>query len=190
MLFKSCWHSYFTKSVMNNAKLKKVNPAFDKRHLKEYLYYGLAAGILFSLPTWYYLHEADSRNGWVIYCGTILFMFVIMRYVMTLTRRRTDYKSTWVMITAGHMAVLAGIVVAVLLCLSLCFIYIPGFFTGASDSSFLENARPEFNRHNEGTIFQIFFPATLLNFGVGGFMTIVVSYALKLNQTKDRAAPF
>ena len=93
------------------------------------------------------------------------------------------------MIMAGHMAVLSGIIISVLICLALCFIYIPGFFTGASDSAFLHNARPEMNRHNSGTLLLIFFPGTLLNFGVGGFISIVTSYALKINQTKDRAAP-
>lgn len=42
------------------------------------------------------------------------------------------------------------------------------------------------NVHNSGTLMIIAITATLVNFGVGGVMSILVSYAIKLNQTKDK----
>jgi len=162
---------------------------FDKQHIKEYLLYGTLAAILFAVPVWYFLYKADYLNSWMVYSGSIFFMFVIILYCIKLSKREPEYQSTWMMVIVSHFAVLTGIVLSVILSLILCFIYIPDFMTGHSSSSFLENAPTYANPKNIGTLFQIFIPATVENFGVGGFIAVLAPYVFKRNQTKDRAAP-
>ena len=161
------------------------DPVFDSRHLKEYALFGGIAAVLYIIPVWYFLQTATYQASGIIYIGTILFMFVILIYSIKLSRRRSDYKSVWRMIVAGHMAVLVGILISVILSILLCFVYIPGFMSGNSGDSFLKNSPTEYNIDNEGTIQIIFLTATVANFGAGAFIALLCSYVIKPNQTDD-----
>ena len=159
---------------------------FDRRHLKEYLKYGTIAGILQVVPTFAYLHSAQYQNSALPFIGTAIFMFVIMIYSLKLTRRRPEYKSTWMMIIAGHLAIAVGIIVATITTFLLCLIYIPGFMSGDNLDTVIKDTPSEFNQNNTGTLLLLFITATGGNFGVGSFISILVSYVAKFNQTKDK----
>jgi cobalamin synthase len=148
--------------------------------------YGFIAALLYIIPVWYYLYEASYRNGWVVYIGSIFFMFVIMLYSFKLSRRKPEYKSSWMMIVAAHSAVMAGIILSVVLTFCLCLLYIPGFLTGHSPSDFLQYAPAGLNNKNIDTVMQVFVPATIENFGAGGFMAVLGPYVFKRNQTRDK----
>lgn len=165
------------------------NPVFNRQHAKEYFLYGGAAALLFAAPVWYFLARAEYEQSWVVYGGCILFMFAIMAYSIRLTKRGADRKSAVRMLMAGHLAVLTGILLAVFFSGVLCLVYIPGFMSGHSADGFLQHAPPGLNRNNTGTVFQVFFPATLGNLGAGSFISVIISYVLKPNQTKDTPTP-
>ena len=148
--------------------------------------YGFVAAILYIIPAWYYLYQADYRNGWIVYIGSVFFMFVIMLYSFTLSRRRPEYKSSWMMIVAAHGAVVAGILFAMLFTFMLCLLYIPAFMTGHSPSTFLAHAPAGLNNKNVDTVLQVFIPATIENFGAGSFMAVLGPYVFKRNQTRDK----
>ena len=153
------------------------DPVFDRRHLREYLVYGTIAGILYTVPVWFFLHKATYQASGIAYIGCILFMFVILIYSIRLNQRKSDYQSAWRMIVAGHMAVLAGIIISVFLSILLCLIYIPGFLGG--------NKPAENNIDTTSAIQAIFLTATVGNFGVGAFISLLCSYVIKPNQTTD-----
>jgi len=163
-----------------------ANILFDRRHLQEYALWGAMAGLGYGIPVFIYLAMANYYYTATLFIGCSLFMFVVLAYTMKLSRRRPEYKSTWAMIFAGHMVVLTGIIVSVLVSLVFCFIFIPGFMSGNSNSNFLRRAPEAVNVHNSSTLMLIAMTATLVNFGVGGFISIVTAYAVKMNQTKDR----
>ena len=158
---------------------------FNKKHLKEYAVYGSIAGIFHILTVWYFLHEPNYHTAPILFIGSIFFMFVIMVYSVKLTKRRPDYKSTWVMLISGQMAVVVGIVVSVICSFILCCFYIPGFIKGGGTDSFLRNAPSGLNVNNTGTIELIFITATFENYGAGAFISAMIAYALKPDQTKD-----
>lgn len=159
---------------------------FDRKHRREYLMWGALAGMAYSIPVLIYLAIANYYYSATVFIGCILFMFVVLMYNMRLTRRRPEYKSTWMMIIAGHMVVLTGIIISVLVSFLLCFLFIPGFMSGQSSDTFLRESPEAVNRHNASTLMMIAITATLVNFGVGGVISILVSYAVKLNQTHDK----
>lgn len=163
-----------------------ANQLFDRRHLREYSLWGIIAGLAYSIPVLIYLAVANYYYTATLFIGCILFMFVVLSYTLKLTRRRPEYKSTWSMIIAGHMVVLIGIITSILASLLLCFIFIPGFMSGNSDDGFIRRAPEAINVNNSSTLMLIAMTATLVNFGVGGVINIVVAYAVKHNQTKDR----
>jgi len=162
------------------------NSLYNKRHLTEYIKYGFLSALGYIIPVWIFLYFKDYGQLAIIYLGSILFMFVIMAYVIRLSKRRTEYKSSWMMIIAAEFAVLAGIFFSVLFTLLLCFIYIPGFLSGNS-SEILNNASG-LNERNSSLLILLFICATIENFGTGGLIAILGPYIFKKNQTKDTAA--
>jgi len=124
---------------------------------------------------------------WIIFLGSFFFMFIIMRYVVKLSRRKPEYQSSWMMIIAAHFAVLLGIVFSVLLTTVLCFLYIPEFMTGDSNNV-LKDAPVGLNNQNWSMLSLMYLCATVENFGAGGFIAILGPYVFKKNQTKDKTA--
>jgi len=163
-----------------------ANVLFDRKHRREYLLWGGLAGLGYSIPVLVYLSMANYYYSATVFIGCILFMLVVLLYTIRLTKRRPEYKSTWMMIIAGHMVVLTGIIMSVLVSFFLCLIYIPGFLSGHSLGSFMKDSPDAMNIHNTGTLMIIAITSTLVNFGVGGVITILAAYAVKLNQTKDK----
>ena len=163
------------------------NSLYNRRHIREYMYYGLLAAIAYIIPVWVFFFFLDYNLTGIIYFGSALFMFVIMRYSFRLSRRRPEYKSTWMMIIASHFAVLTGIVFSVIFTTILCFIYIPGFLTFGSDNV-LKDAPSGLNNQNWSLLMLLYVCATIENFGAGGFIAVLGPYVFKLNQTKDKSA--
>lgn len=162
------------------------NILFNKKHLKEYAVYGSIAGIFHVLTVWYFLYKSNYHVSLVLFIGSIFFMFVIMIYALKLTKRRPDDYSTWGMIIAGQMAVAVGIVVSLIGSFILCYLYIPGFMNNGGADDFLRNAPGGRNANNTATLGLIFITATFENYGAGAFISFMISYALKPDQTKDQ----
>jgi hypothetical protein len=159
---------------------------FNKKHLREYAAYGSIAGLLHFLTVWYFLYRSNYHVSPILFIGSIFFMFVIMIYALKLTKRRSDNYSTWAMIIAGQMTVATGIAVSVTGSFILCCFYIPGFVNGGGADEFLRNAPIGRNVNNSGTLELIFITATFENYGAGAFISAMVAYAIKPNQTQDQ----
>src|SRR5687767_8734982 len=97
---------------------------FNKKHIKEYAMYGSIAGIFHFFTACYFLHDSNHRTAFILFIGSIFFMFVIMVYSLKLTKRRPDHESTWGMLISGQMAVVVGVVVSVICSIILCCFYI------------------------------------------------------------------
>lgn len=154
----------FDKSVLHR-RIKAITMTyflFNRKHFKEYVVYGSIAGVCHSLTVWYYLGNSNSGNAAILFIGSIFFMFVIMVYAITLTKRRRDQVRTWGMLISGQITVLTGVAVSVIIALILCSFY------------------------RSGSIELIFVTATFGNYGAGAFMSAMIAYALKPDQTVDR----
>ena len=159
---------------------------FDKKHLKEYSVYGSIAGLLYTLAVWYFLYKSNYQTSTILFIGSIFFMFVIMIYALKLTKRRPDYYSTWGMIIAGQMAVGVGIVVSVISSFMLCYFYLPGFMNNSIADDFLGNFPRVLNVNNSETLELIFITAIIENYLAGAFISAMIAYAVKPNQTEDQ----
>jgi uncharacterized membrane protein HdeD (DUF308 family) len=169
----------------NRDKMK--NSLYNRKHLREYLFYGFLSSIAYIVPVWVFFFYLDYNKVFIIFLGSILFMFVIMLYTIKLSKRRPEYKSAWMMIIASHSTVLAGIAFSVLFTTILCFIYIPGFLSGNS-ISVLTDSPKGLNNHNWSLLTLLYLCATVENFGAGGFMAVLGPYVFKKNQTRDKTA--
>ena len=164
-----------------------ANILFNSKHLTEYAAYGSIAGLFHFLTVWYFLHRSNYHTSPVLFfIGSIFFMFVIMIYALKLTKRRPDYYSTWGMIIAGQMAVGVGIVVSVISSFMLCYFYLPGFMNNSIADDFLGNFPRVLNVNNSETLELIFITAIIENYLAGAFISAMIAYAVKPNQTEDQ----
>lgn len=163
------------------------NSLYNKKHIREYLLYGVIAALLYIIPSWIFFALSRYEDLWLVFFGSILFMFVIMQYVWKLSKRRPEYKSSWMMIIAAHFAIFVGVIFSVLLTVLLCFAYIPGFLSGDSPSV-IDNAPAGFDQNNSSTVMLLFVCATIENIGVASFIAVLTPYVFKRNQTKDKTA--
>ena len=90
------------------------------------------------------------------------------------------------MIIAGQLAVAVGIVVSVVGSFILCCFYIPEFTHNTGADNFLHNAPSGLNVNNSGTLGLIFTTAIFENYGAGAFISAMIAYAIKPDQTKDQ----
>jgi hypothetical protein len=159
-----------------------ANILFNKKHLGEYASYGGIAGLLYAFSVWYFLFRSDYRTSPVLFIGSAFFMFVIMIYAFRLIRRKSENYSTWMMIIAGQMAVAVGIIVSVIVSFALCCFYIPGFVNSSGTELLLRKA---INTNDPGRLELIFMMAIIANYCAGAFISAMVAYALKPDQTRD-----
>jgi len=167
-----------------------INPLLDKRHLKEYLLFGLAAGIVFNLPVIFFLINNNYENFYWLFIGSFLFFLVIMIYTIRLLYRPYDRKRALAILIAAHMATLVGIVISCILSAIVFVFFFPGLFSSLPPDKVLEDTPPGINPHRPiELLFMIFSVATIGNFSVGSFIALMMAYAGKTNQTKDKAVP-
>jgi len=146
---------------------------FDRQHLMDYTLYGILSGIFYSITVWLYLYDPEFRHLWMMYVGNGFFMFIIMLYMFNLVRGQDENRPGFKIISAGHLAVISGIIVSAAICLFLCFVYKPEVFSSIDDVT---------GGHKPGaSLLHVFGPAILMNFLAGSFITLVIGYATKWN---------
>lgn len=164
-------------------------PTFNKKHVKEYVFFGAMAATLYLIPLFFYLMNNRYENSYYLYIGNAMFFLVIFYYNMKLLYRPYDKQRAVSMLIAGHLATVLGIVITVVLSTILMTGFFPALFSLKAPEAVLSNApaaadvvRPS------GLLFMIFINAIICNFGAGSLVSVLVSYAGKQNQTKDKPA--
>ena len=94
------------------------------------------------------------------------------------------------MVLASHLTTIAGTILSIIFCAIMMFVFYPDIFSSVPPDTGLQDAPPNTNHpeHLSGWFFMILINALVLNFGAGSFISIMVSYAGKKNQTKDKPA--
>jgi len=167
-----------------------INPLIDKRHLLEYIIYGVCAGIAFLIPVIFFLSQNTYENFYYLFIGSGLFMFVILFYCIRLSYRSFDKKRAVSMMIAGHVATLTGIYFSCLFTVISFLFFHPALFSNRPPDKVVENVNDWMNPNKPiELLFIILSVAIIANFSVGSFISVVTAYASKVNQTKDKAVP-
>jgi hypothetical protein len=166
------------------------SPLFNRRHKTQYLIYGSLAAFGYLVGAAVFIIHNNFEYAWWLYVGNVLFMFFIFLYARALTVKKEDRMSAMTMLMAGHAATVTGIVIACVLSLLALFVVEPGIITSAPATPLAE-APAQVTPDKGGTsiAFMIFINATVVNFCIGSFISLISSYAIKRNQTKDKPAP-
>lgn len=137
----------------------------------DYTFYGILAGIFYSITVWLYLYDQEFRQPQLMYIGAGFFAFVMILYVVKLVGKESSKKNVKEIIFAGHFAVISGIIVSVIACSFLCFVYRPEAF----------HISPASSHQSAANLFDVFVPAILMNFLAGSFISFLIAYAMKWN---------
>lgn len=166
------------------------NPLYDRQHKKEYLLYGFIAALVYMIPTSYFLYNTQYANFYYLFIGNILFMFVIAFYVFTLINRKYEGKRSVTMFTAGVWTIAVGVVLSIIFSVIAMFIFFPDFFGWHRTSKLIQNAPGEYaNHYPSGVLLFLLFNIILCNITAGCFASLMVAFAGKKDQTKDKVAP-
>lgn len=164
-------------------------PIFNRKHLTEYIGYGAIAAFLYLTTLFFYLQSNRYENTYYLYVGNGLFLLTIFLYNIKLLYRSYDKRRAVSMLIAGHLTTLAGVTLTVVLSLIMALIYFPALFSEMPADEVLHNAPANSAPHRpSGLLFMVYINAIICNFAAGAFISIMVSYAGKLNQTKDKPA--
>jgi hypothetical protein len=173
------------KMGMNETK----TPVLDRRHVREYILYGILAAVAYLIPTMYLLFENKYQNLYLLFVGNALFMAVIFYYNYRLIYHPYDGKRAVSMLMAGHLATWIGTILAAVIVTVVMFMFFPDLFSRHPTSEVLEQANVSARTpYPSGFLFMVLLDVILGNASVGSFVSILASYVNKRNQTKDQPA--
>jgi len=161
-----------------------TNPLFDRQHIKEYISYGAIAAILYMIPVVIFLYNHTYENLYYLYIGCFLFMAVIFYYVYRLLYRRYTEKRAVSMLIAGVLASSSGVIISCIGIVIAMFITFPDLLAATPVGAVADGTAA----HPRQLLLMILATAIIGNVLVGAFITVIVSYAGKRDQTKDKPA--
>ncbi|SFO73972.1 hypothetical protein SAMN05428949_6413 [Chitinophaga sp. YR627] len=164
------------------------NPVFEKKHWLEYLLYGLIAALLYSVLLVIHLREGNYESLYLLYIGNALFGVVILAYNFKLIYKPYEKKRTVSMLIAAHLTTIIGTALSMIFAAILLMVFYPDVLWSMPDTLAPENAPPQVQEKPTGWLLMLIINALVLNFSMGSFISIVSSYAGKINQTKDKPA--
>ena len=165
------------------------NPTFDRKHIMEYLLYGSIAAVLYMIPVLIFLSDNKFETLYYLYIGCGLFMAAIFFYTYRLLSHRYDEKRAVSMLMAGHLATLTGIIISCILVFVAMLFFFPDLFSRMSSDQIIPGAPAQSRTgHPSELLLMILATATLGNFFVGSFISVIVAYAGKRDQTRDKPA--
>jgi len=148
------------------------------------------AAILFIVPVYFFIRDGLYRESWLLYLGSFLFLVVIWIHTLRENKLRGENESTVTMVFISHVATIAGIILASLFSFILLSIMVPGYLeSGPPDRSLVGEPANVIKDKTDGLSFEVFFAATVINFAVGSFSGIILSFYSKRNQINDPNEP-
>jgi hypothetical protein len=160
---------------------------FKKEYLFSYFIFALLAAIAFCIPVLFYLRSPEFQDTWLLFLGNALFLAVISIYILLLNKKNNENASTQNMNAAGHIVTIGGVFLASLISFILLMLYVPDIFGSGTSDTVMENSHiTTSGGRTDGLVFMLFMNAIIGNFSTGSFASIILPYAAKRNQKKDK----
>ena len=157
---------------------------FHQFHWRHYFKYAGIAVIFYCACVLFYCRDVTFSETWVLFTGNLLFLVVISASLFSFNKHRRNNASTVSMLAAGHITTLTAIVISCLACFIILLIYIPGFL-GTPHRLLHDEPVNIVRGKTNGLVFIIFMSTTMGNFVAGSSASILFSFTLKSNQTKE-----
>lgn len=153
-----------------------------------YFKYSLACAILFAIPMFIFLGDQSYRQTWLLYLGNGLFLCGVLVFLIFFNNRRDENASTQTMMGAGHIVTIMGMIIAFIIAVIAVLIMVPSAYGLGDSNSNLMSAPTSMDRElNNGLLFVLFADTILGNLSAGSALSLIVGYAIKRDQMKDKA---
>lgn len=163
------------------------NPFINKQHLKDYLIYGGMAALFYLVFLFYHLKADDYKSAYLLYIGNVAFAIPILLYNLKLIKRPYHKERAVAMSGSAHIATAMGTLLSVVLGALLMLSFHPNIFSTTPSTDALTNAPSNTSMDRPaGWLFMVCINALLINFSVGSFISLMISYVGKRDQTKDK----
>lgn len=163
---------------------------FRKINWKSTILAGGLAAVLFCIPAFVFIKQADYTQAWLLFLGAGLFFFAMAYHTYSESRKRGGNESTVALIFESHVATLVGVIIASVICFILLSIFIPGYLQSGATDKVLENQPSNsVTDKTEGLSLKVFMGSTILAFAGGSIAGITIPFYAKRNQTKDNREP-
>jgi len=147
------------------------------------LKYALIAATMYCIAALFFIRKEAFTGSWILYSGNFLFALVIAIFILRFNKKRAENASTTVMIFAGIITTVIGIITSCLICLLLLLILVPGVFS--SSASILQNTPPQMTQPSHELILALFMSSTIGNFCAGAFIALLLPFSVKRDQTGE-----
>lgn len=148
--------------------------------------YGFIAAALFSVPMIFFVRESTFSQSWLLYLGNFMFMLSVAAYMVYFSERKNENASTTSHLLTGHVVTVIGVILAVIISLIALSILVPGIFQSGQADQVLERAPAQVQgRKTNGLVFMVLMNAIVGNVSTGSFISIILAYYQKRDQTKE-----
>jgi magnesium-transporting ATPase (P-type) len=158
---------------------------FKSLRLVPVIIYSVVAAVLFAIPLIIFLQDTTFSHAWLLYLGNFLFMCAIAVYMIMFNAKKDENAATVSLLSTGHVVTALGVIISVILAFIALSVFVPGIFSSTPDKV-LENAPAQVEgRHTNGLVFMVFMNAIVGNVSTGSFVSIILAYYQKRDQTKE-----
>ena len=152
-----------------------------------YAFSAIITAVLSSLPMLYFIRTSRYQDIWILWIGDAIFLIAMIVITYYLNKNKSANATTGSMLIAGHTITA---IATVLLCIIL-FVAVsisdPSIYSSSQSNVISNEPATLAGDKNDGIFLILFAHAVLVTFGAGSFASLVTSYTVKSNQTKDKA---
>lgn len=156
---------------------------FTKDQILSYLKYSIVAAVLYLISVGIFLALDTYTQTYILYIGNVAFAIVIVVFILAFNRRRDKNASPKMMIAAGHITTVMGVLLSCLGVFILLAIMKPSGYTAVSQTANeLSKPTPGLMENAHALMFVLFMDAVFGNVGAGSFVSFLLPNTAKQDQ--------
>jgi hypothetical protein len=161
---------------------------FRNHKIGSYIKYSVLAAVLFCVTVFIFLKDSTFEGTWWLYVGNALFGVAIALFMLWFNKTKREDASSSSLVMAGHITTVMGIIISCVLSYILLIMLVPGLFQSGEANTAVEGAPATVDTgKTDGLVFIVFMNAIVGNVCTGSFISLILGYSAKRDQTKDSA---
>lgn len=161
---------------------------FNKNEILSFLKYSVVAAILYLITVVIFLYSDSYQTTYVLYIGNVMFAIPIVVFILNFNKKRDKNASKKMMVVAGHITVVMGVLLSCIVIFILLAIMHPSGYKAVSQTANeLAKPTPGLSGNTHALLFILFMDAVFGNIGTGSFISLMLPATAKRDQTGETA---
>jgi hypothetical protein len=146
---------------------------------KIFIGFAFAAAMVYCVPVYFFIGQADYTKSWLLFTGNFLFMLVIGSFLFYISRSAFRPFSMLSMMTAGQKQVLRSVLCCLIAGIILLIILVPGKYMMNKPANTIHDK-------TNGIDFMVIANSVIGNFFTGSFVTVILAASLTGRLKKNK----